>query len=93
LVPLFAAGRGKGRSEEEEEGRRKPARASPPCRLAGVVDPGAGAGAGREAEKAFRERVEAGAEELDAPPPYFVAVVHICTSAGVTTYAYTSAPR
>jgi hypothetical protein len=90
LVPLFAAGRGKGRSEEEEEGRRKPARASPPCRLAGVVDPGAGAR--REAEKAVRERVEAGAEELDAPPPYFIAVVHICTSAGITAYAYTSAP-
>jgi hypothetical protein len=91
LVPLFATGRGKGRSEEEEEERRKPARASPPRRLAGVVDPGAGAG--REAEKAVREQVEAGAEELDALPPYFVAVVHICTSTGVTAYAYTSAPR
>jgi hypothetical protein len=35
----------------------------------------------------------AGAEDLDAPPPNFVAVDLIYTSAAVTAYAYTSAPR
>jgi hypothetical protein len=77
--------------ERRREGNGKPSRASPPRRLAGVEDPGAGAE--RAAEKAVREQMEAGAEDLDAPPPNFVAVVHIYTSAAVTAYAYTSAPR
>jgi hypothetical protein len=77
--------------ERRREGNGKPSRASPPRRLAGVEDPGAGAE--RAAEKAIREQMEAGAEDLDAPPPNFVAVVHIYTSAAVTTYAYTSSPR
>jgi hypothetical protein len=79
--------RGKGR---RRKGDRKLARASPPHCLVGVEDPGAGAG--RAAEKAVREPMEAEAEELDAPPPNFIAVVHIYTSATVTAYAYTSAP-
>jgi hypothetical protein len=37
--------------------------------------------------------MEAVAEDLDAPPPNFVVVVHIYTSAAVTAYAYTIAPR
>jgi hypothetical protein len=37
--------------------------------------------------------MEAGAEELDTPLPNFVSVVHIYTSAAITAYAYTSAPR
>jgi hypothetical protein len=37
--------------------------------------------------------MEAGAEDLHALLPNFVAVVHIYTSAAITAYAYTSAPR
>jgi hypothetical protein len=37
--------------------------------------------------------MEAGAEDLDASPLNFVAVVHIYTSAAITAYAYTIAPR
>jgi hypothetical protein len=80
--------RGRGR---RREGIGKPSRASPPRRLAGVEDPGAEAK--RATQKAVRERMGAGEEDLDAPPPNFVAVAHIYTSAAVTAYAYTSAPR